>query len=189
VRPKCKYIRLLDRCITLLVEHKLTTETASMIKYSTDMCGKVVDVCNYSEVMDICWIINFKNVCWQSYCPVYAGTNEIMKIVIARGLFKDLLRKGRNSKNNLVVYFLSTIGQDGSLSRKQCGVCLIYSSKYIYACWYDDCKSDFAGGFVFCWLIERSWKYKIFYCFMLFHLWDRLHYGYIVIRRYLLFLL
>jgi acyl-CoA dehydrogenase len=30
----------LDRCITLLVEHKLTTETASMIKYSaTDMCG------------------------------------------------------------------------------------------------------------------------------------------------------
>jgi acyl-CoA dehydrogenase len=35
----------LDRCITLL-EHKLTTETASMIKYSaTDMCGKVVDEC------------------------------------------------------------------------------------------------------------------------------------------------
>jgi acyl-CoA dehydrogenase len=26
---------------------------------------------------------------------IYAGTNEIMKIVIARGLFKDLLRKGK----------------------------------------------------------------------------------------------
>jgi acyl-CoA dehydrogenase len=54
----------LDRCIALLVEHKLT-ETASMIKYSaTDMCGKVVDEClQLFEVMDICGIINFKNVC------------------------------------------------------------------------------------------------------------------------------
>jgi acyl-CoA dehydrogenase len=36
----------LDRCIELLVDHKLTSESASMIKYSaTDMCGNVVDEC------------------------------------------------------------------------------------------------------------------------------------------------
>jgi hypothetical protein len=53
-------------------------------------------------------------------------------------------------------------------TRKQCGVCLIYSSKYISMHADIDCKkkSDFAGGFVFCWLIERvEKKNKIFYCF------------------------
>jgi acyl-CoA dehydrogenase len=44
--PSANTSAFLDRCIALLVEHKLTTETASMIKYSaTDMCGKVVDEC------------------------------------------------------------------------------------------------------------------------------------------------
>jgi alkylation response protein AidB-like acyl-CoA dehydrogenase len=44
--PSANTSGFLDRCIALLVEHKLTTETASMIKYSaTDMCGKVVDEC------------------------------------------------------------------------------------------------------------------------------------------------
>jgi acyl-CoA dehydrogenase len=38
----------LDRCITLLV-HKLTTETASMIKYSAKICAARwwMNVCNY----------------------------------------------------------------------------------------------------------------------------------------------
>jgi acyl-CoA dehydrogenase len=50
--PSANTSGFLDRCITLLVEHKLTTETASMIKYSgTDMCGKVVDEClHYSRL-------------------------------------------------------------------------------------------------------------------------------------------
>jgi acyl-CoA dehydrogenase len=65
-----------------------------MIKYSaTDMCGSggwMFAIWGYGYM----WIINL-NVCWQSYCRIYAGTNEIMKIVIARGLFKDLLRKGK----------------------------------------------------------------------------------------------
>ncbi|MFT4983996.1 MAG: acyl-CoA dehydrogenase [Flavobacterium sp.] len=88
----------LDRCITLLVEHKLTTETASMIKYSaTDMCGKVVDEClqlfgGYGYMWD--YPISRMYVD-NRIARIYAGTNEIMKIVIARGLFKDLLRKGK----------------------------------------------------------------------------------------------
>jgi acyl-CoA dehydrogenase len=61
VRPKCKYIRLLDRCIALLVEHKLTTETASMIKYSaTDMCGKVDECLQLFGGYGYMWIIQFQ---------------------------------------------------------------------------------------------------------------------------------
>jgi acyl-CoA dehydrogenase len=33
---------------------------------------------------------------------IYAGTNEIMKIVIARGLFKDLLKNERYFKQTLL---------------------------------------------------------------------------------------
>jgi acyl-CoA dehydrogenase len=78
----------LDRCITLL-EHKLTTET-SMIKYSAKICAARwwMNVCNYSEVMDICWIINFKVYVDNRIARIYAGTNEIMKIVIAADCLK-----------------------------------------------------------------------------------------------------
>jgi hypothetical protein len=130
------------------------------------MCGKWwMNVCNYSEVMDICGLSNFKNVTrWHLLLELEKKMSNA---------FMDCLKiyweKERNSKNNLVLYFKSTIGQDGSLStRKQCGVYLIYSSKYIYACWYEGCKKRLRWWLcVFCWLIERSWKNenKIFYCF------------------------
>jgi hypothetical protein len=61
--PSANTSGFLDRCIALLVEHKLTTETASMIKYSATDMQVVVNECNYSEVMDICGLSNFKNVC------------------------------------------------------------------------------------------------------------------------------
>jgi acyl-CoA dehydrogenase len=95
--PSANTSAFLDRCIALLVEHKLT-ETASMIKYSaTDMCGKVVDEClqlfgGYGYMWD--YPISRMYVD-NRIARIYAGTNEIMKIVIARGLFKDLLRKGK----------------------------------------------------------------------------------------------
>lgn len=64
-----------------------------MIKYSaTDMCGKVVDerlqlYGGYGYIWDypIARIYADNRV-----ARIYAGTNEIMKIVIARGLLKDL---------------------------------------------------------------------------------------------------
>jgi acyl-CoA dehydrogenase len=74
----------LDRC-ELLVDHKLTTETASMIKYSaTDMCGSVVDEClqlfgGYGYMWDYPIAMYADN----RVARIYAGTNEIMKIVIA----------------------------------------------------------------------------------------------------------
>ncbi|MGO4820658.1 MULTISPECIES: acyl-CoA dehydrogenase family protein [unclassified Flavobacterium] len=86
----------LDRCIELLAEHQLTTETASMIKYSaTDMCGSVVDEClqlfgGYGYMWDYPIARMYAD---NRVARIYAGTNEIMKIVIARGLFSGLLKK------------------------------------------------------------------------------------------------
>ena len=82
----------LDRCIELLVDHKLTTETASMIKYSaTDMCGNVVDEClqlfgGYGYMWDYPIARMYAD---NRVARIYAGTNEIMKIVIARGLLRE----------------------------------------------------------------------------------------------------
>jgi len=83
----------MDRCIELLVDHKLTAESASMIKYSaTDMCGKVVDEClqlfgGYGYMWDYPIAHMYAD---NRVARIYAGTNEIMKIVIARKLFKDV---------------------------------------------------------------------------------------------------
>lgn len=85
----------LDRCIELLVDHKLTTESASMIKYSaTDMCGNVVDEClqlfgGYGYMWDYPIARMYAD---NRVARIYAGTNEIMKILIARGLLKDILK-------------------------------------------------------------------------------------------------
>jgi acyl-CoA dehydrogenase len=84
----------LDRCIELLKDHQLTTESASMIKYSaTDMCGVVVDEClqlfgGYGYMWDYPIARMYAD---NRVARIYAGTNEIMKIVIARGLLKDSL--------------------------------------------------------------------------------------------------
>tara|TARA_R110000868_G_scaffold138960_1_gene353524 strand:+ start:9101 stop:10273 length:1173 start_codon:yes stop_codon:yes gene_type:complete len=85
----------LDRCIELLSTHELSSESASMIKYSaTDMCGKVVDEClqlfgGYGYMWDYPIARMYAD---NRVTRIYAGTNEIMKILIARGLFKDLLK-------------------------------------------------------------------------------------------------
>jgi acyl-CoA dehydrogenase len=83
----------MDRCIELLADRKLTAETASMIKYSaTDMCGKVVDEClqlfgGYGYMWDYPIAHMYAD---NRVARIYAGTNEIMKMVIARKLLKDL---------------------------------------------------------------------------------------------------
>jgi len=82
----------LDRCVELSVDHKLKTESASMINYlATDICGNVVDKClqlfgGYEYIWDYpvagIYVDN-------RLSPIYAGTNEIMKLVIALELLKD----------------------------------------------------------------------------------------------------
>jgi acyl-CoA dehydrogenase len=83
----------MDRCIELLADHKLSTESASIIKYSaTDMCSKVVDEClqlfgGYGYMWDYPIARMYAD---NRVARIYAGTNEIMKIVIARGLLKEV---------------------------------------------------------------------------------------------------
>lgn len=86
----------IDRCTQLLAEHKLTAESASMAKYSaTDMHGKVVDDClqlfgGYGYMWDFPIARMYAD---NRVARIYAGTNEIMKLLIARGMFKELFQQ------------------------------------------------------------------------------------------------
>lgn len=83
----------LDRCTSLLSKHELTPESASMAKYSaTEMHNKVVDEClqlfgGYGYMWDYPIARMYAD---NRVARIYAGTNEIMKLLIARGLFKEL---------------------------------------------------------------------------------------------------
>nr|WP_321226237.1 acyl-CoA dehydrogenase family protein [uncultured Psychroserpens sp.] len=93
----------LDRCTQLLSDHKLTAESASMAKYSaTEMHGKVVDEClqlfgGYGYIWDYPIARMYAD---NRVARIYAGTNEIMKVLIARGLFKELFAEMR--KKNII---------------------------------------------------------------------------------------
>jgi acyl-CoA dehydrogenase len=79
----------LDHCIGQHLESKLDTVTASMAKYRlTDLLGTVVDRClqlfggyGYMDEYPISRLYRDARV-----LRIYAGTNEIMKLLIARGL-------------------------------------------------------------------------------------------------------
>jgi acyl-CoA dehydrogenase len=78
-----------DQCIGRLIEGALVTVTASMAKYwVTDTEGKIVDRClqlfggyGYMDEYPISRMYRDSRV-----LRIYAGTNEIMKLVIARSL-------------------------------------------------------------------------------------------------------
>ncbi|MBT8319327.1 MAG: acyl-CoA dehydrogenase family protein [Gramella sp.] len=86
----------LDRCTLLLEDHRLTAESASMAKYSaTEMHNKVVDEClqlfgGYGYIWDYPIARMYAD---NRVARIYAGTNEIMKILIARGLYKELFQQ------------------------------------------------------------------------------------------------
>ena len=86
----------LDRCTLLLANHQLTAESASMAKYSaTEMHSKVVDEClqlfgGYGYMWDYPIARMYAD---NRVARIYAGTNEIMKLLIARGLFKELFQQ------------------------------------------------------------------------------------------------
>ena len=91
-----------DRCTEDLSQHKLSAESASMAKFSaTDMHGKVVDEClqlfggyGYMWEYPIARMYADNRV-----ARIYAGTNEIMKLVVARGLFKELFAQMKALRN------------------------------------------------------------------------------------------
>ncbi|MEM6964584.1 MAG: acyl-CoA dehydrogenase family protein [Bacteroidota bacterium] len=84
-----------DKCTQLLAEEKLTPELASMAKYSaTDMQGKTLDEClqlfggyGYMWEYPIARLYADARV-----SRIYGGTNEIMKLMIARAIYADYFR-------------------------------------------------------------------------------------------------
>ena len=82
-----------DRCTEELANHNLSAEAASMGKYSaSDMHGEVVDEClQLFGGYGFMWEYPIGRMYADNrVARIYAGTNEIMKLVIARGLFKEL---------------------------------------------------------------------------------------------------
>lgn len=81
----------LDSSIEHLMNETLSAEIASMIKFSaSDMCGEVVDEClqlfgGYGYM----WEYPISRMYVDNrVARIYAGTNEIMKVIVARKLFK-----------------------------------------------------------------------------------------------------
>ncbi len=97
-----------DRCIALLSHEKLTAEMASMAKCaSTDMQGKMLDEClqlfgGYGYIWEYP-IARFYSDARVS--RIYAGTNEIMKVMISRAIFSDYFSalKAKMKKRALLV--------------------------------------------------------------------------------------
>ena len=81
----------LDKCIALQNEHQLTTNQASIGKLKvTEMLDKVIDEClqlfgGYGYIREYRVARAYASA---RVFRIYGGTNEIMKLIISRGLFK-----------------------------------------------------------------------------------------------------
>ena len=90
-----------DRCTALQAEHKLTPELASMAKYyASDAQCEVIDEClqmfgGYGYIWEYPIARAYGDARVQR---IYGGTNEIMKVMIARSLFSDYFRQLRAMK-------------------------------------------------------------------------------------------
>ena len=99
------YQVFIDKCVELQVEHKLTTEQASIAKLkATEVHGKIVDEClqlfgGYGFIWeyDIARAFAAARV-----ARIYGGTSEIMKLIISRGIFKEHYRAQMKARKTAV---------------------------------------------------------------------------------------
>lgn len=95
------YQAFLDKCVELQMKHELTTEQASIAKLkATEMHGKVVDEClqlfgGYGFIWEYDVARAYAGA---RVVRIYGGTSEIMKLIVARGLFKDHYRAQQAKK-------------------------------------------------------------------------------------------
>lgn len=91
----------IDRCVELYVNGELSAEAASMAKAScTDMHFALVDEClqlhgGYGYMWEYYIARAYAD---NRVARIYAGTNEIMKLLIARGLFRELHEQQKQKK-------------------------------------------------------------------------------------------
>lgn len=81
-----------DACITLHASGKLTPIQASIAKLkATEMCGKMTDECvQLHGGYGYMWEYGIaRNYAASRVTRIYGGANEIMKMIIARGLLKE----------------------------------------------------------------------------------------------------
>jgi len=95
------YQTFIDRCVELQVQHKLTTEQASIAKLkATEMHCKIVDEClqlfgGYGFI----WEYDIaKAYAGARVVRIYGGTSEIMKLIISRGLFREFYLAKKQAK-------------------------------------------------------------------------------------------
>ena len=94
-----------DRCVELFIKGELSAETASMAKYScTDLHQQIVDECmqfhgGYGYMWEY-YIARAYADC--RVARIYAGTNEIMKLLISRGMLKELHEAQKRKKQEAV---------------------------------------------------------------------------------------
>ncbi|MEM9820511.1 MAG: acyl-CoA dehydrogenase family protein [Bacteroidota bacterium] len=99
------YQAFLDRCVELQVKHQLTTEQASIAKLkATEMHGKIVDEClqlfgGYGFIWEYDVARAYAGA---RVVRIYGGTSEIMKLIIARGLFKEHYKAKLQAKQKVM---------------------------------------------------------------------------------------
>ena len=92
-----------DRCTELLVQNQLTPEQASIAKYySTEMQCQMIDEClqlfgGYGYIWEYPIARYYGDARVQK---IYGGTNEIMKLMIARSIFSEFFKEMKTRKKS-----------------------------------------------------------------------------------------
>jgi len=95
------YQSFIDHCTLLQNDHKLSAVQGSISKMkATEMYSKIVDEClQLHGGYGFIWEYDVaRSYAAARVTRIYGGTNEIMKLIISRALFRDFYKKNREEK-------------------------------------------------------------------------------------------